>query len=94
LDIQKQLPLDMIFEVSSNRVLGRLHLAAASVFFAYYSLWVLATPFVDPAYSAAWARVFPPVSYALVPPAVASTTIFLALLARAYYLVRQSRKKK
>ncbi len=75
------------------RVVGRLHLAAAAIFFVYYSLWVIGTPFVDPAYRRLWSRAFPPPSHALLAPAVLSTAVFLTLLGRAYYLVSENRRK-
>ena len=46
------------------------------------SLWVLATPFVSAEYRSLWSAAFPPVDYALLPPAVASSALFLGLLAR------------
>ena len=75
-----------------NRLVGRIYLAATCVFFAYYTLWVIASPFVDSEYQHIWFALFPPVGYALLPPAIISSAVFLLLLARTYYLVRQSRK--
>ena len=77
-----------------NRLLGRVYLAATGIFFAYYTLWVIASPFVDSEYHDIWFALFPPVAYALLPPAIISSAAFLLLLARTYYLVRQSRKRQ
>ena len=81
-------------KLMENRLLGRIYLAATAIFFAYYTLWVIVTPFVDSEYHDIWFAVFPPVSYALLPPAITSSVVFLLLLARTYYLVRQSRRKQ
>ena len=78
-----------------NRIVGRSNLVLLSAFLVYYSLWVLALPFVDG--SPDWLRLvvhrlFPlPASVALGIPAGMGLATLLTLLARAYYLVRKDR---
>lgn len=81
-------------KLMENRLLGRIYLAATATFFAYYTLWVIASPFVDSEYHDIWFALFPPVGYALLPPAIISSAVFLLLFARTYYLVRRSRKRQ
>ncbi len=78
-----------------NRTLGRAGLALLGAFLLYYSIWVLALPFLE---GPPWLvhlvrRAFPfPVSAALGVPAALGTALLGTLLARAYYLVLQDRR--
>ncbi len=80
-----------------NRTLGRVYLTLLALFVVYYSLWVLALPFVSdsaPDWLLDLVRVLFPAraSVALGIPALLGTVLLTSLLARAYYLVRQDRR--
>ncbi len=77
-----------------NSTLGRINLFLVAVLVAYYSLWVIGLPFVEPEYRDFAAAFFPPVELALAIPAALGSTVFLVLLARAYWLVRQDRNEE
>ncbi len=72
-------------------------MALLALFLSYYSAWVLALPFVEgPDWlRRAAARAFPArASVALGLPAAVGATLLAALLARAYWLVRQDRREE
>lgn len=75
-----------------NETVGKLNLVLLSLFFTYYTVWVIVLPFVDADYLPLVHRFFPPVEVALGVPALVGSTAFLLLLIRAYYLVRKDRK--
>jgi len=70
-----------------NRTLGKLILTLTSLFFGYYTFWIILLPFVDADYKAAVAGLFPPVELALIIPSVVGSSVFTLLLIRAYHLV-------
>ena len=75
-----------------SRSVGWLNLTLVSVLFAYYTLWVIALPFVDEAYLPLAKKVFPlGPEVALGVPCGLAAVICLPLLARAYQLVSQDR---
>lgn len=77
-----------------NQVLGKVLLFLTSVFFFYYTLWVLALPFVDEDYKEIVTAYFPPVELALGIPSAISTVLFLLLLLNAYRLVKFDRDQE
>jgi len=77
-----------------SRWAGRAYLTLSVAFLAYYTLWVLGLPFVEPSYFPLVKPFFPwPVSVALGLPALTGTLLFGGLLARAYWLVRLDRAR-
>ena len=77
-----------------NKVKGVINIGLSSLFFLYYSLWVIGLPFVDEEYAAVIHKFFPPVEYALGIPCVVFGIIFMILLVKAYMLVCYDRKNK
>ena len=77
-----------------NQDLGKVLLFLTSVFFFYYTLWVLALPFVDEDYKEIVTAYFPPVELALGIPSAISTVLFLLLLLNAYRLVKFDRDQE
>ncbi len=75
-----------------NRDIGRFWLIIASLGFFYYTLWVIGLPFVDEDYKATVSQFFPPLELALIIPSAIGSIVFIALVARAYHLVRLSRR--
>lgn len=74
-----------------NWLYGRVVLSVTLVLLSYYTLWVIALPFVDDDYNFL-VQFFPPVEVALGIPALLGTITFVGLFLRAYYLVVQDRK--
>ena len=70
-----------------NRDLGKVYLSVTLTLFAYYTLWVIVLPFVEPEYKETVSAFFPPLELALIVPAVLGVTLFTLLLGRAYQLV-------
>ena len=77
-----------------NRDLGKLLLSLTFISFFYYTLWVIALPFVQSEYKETINAFFPPVELALIIPSSIGTLIFLTLFARAYQLVRLDREQE
>ena len=77
-----------------NQDLGKVLLFLTSVFFFYYTLWVLALPFVDEDYKEIVTAYFPPVELALGIPSAIGTVLFLLLLLNAYRLVKFDRDQE
>ena len=77
-----------------NRIKGCINIGVSSLFFLYYSLWVIGLPFVDEEYAVVINKLFPPVEYTLGIPCVVFGLIFMILLAQAYVLVCNDRKNK
>ena len=74
-----------------NRDLGKVYLSVTFVAFAYYTLWVIVLPFVEPEYKDRVSAFFPPLQLALLVPSVIGATVFTLLLCRAYHLVSLDR---
>ena len=72
---------------------GKLYLGLTAVFFAYYTVWVLALPFVPEEFAWVRTKFFPPVELALGFPAALGTAVTVALFLRTWYLVREDRAK-
>ena len=77
-----------------NQIKGYVNIGLSSIFFLYYTLWVIGLPFVDEEYAIVIHKLFPPVEYALGVPCVVFGLIFLILLVNAYILVCNDRKNK
>lgn len=77
-----------------NSDLGKLILTFTGVIFLYYTLWVIVLPFVDKEYLDSVSIYFPPLELALAIPAITGSTVFIALLLRAYHLVCLDRKRE
>jgi len=77
-----------------NRDFGKLLLFLTSIFFFYYTLWVLALPFVDEDYKKTVTAYFLPVELALGIPSAIGTSVFLLLLLNAYRLVKFDRDQE
>jgi len=77
-----------------NSDLGKVILTLTGVSFVYYTLWVIVLPFVDEEYLDSVSIYFPPLELALVIPAIAGTSVFIALLLRAYHLVCLDRRQE
>lgn len=75
-----------------NRDLGKLCLTLTGIAFFYYTLWVIVLPFVDEEYKAQISAYFPPLPLAFIIPSLIGTSVFVALLIRAYQLVLLDRK--
>ncbi len=76
-----------------SQLAGRLILGLTAIGFAYYTLWVIALPFVDAEYKKQVSAFFPPVELALGIPSLVGTVLFCGLFFRAYYLVTLDRKE-
>jgi len=75
-----------------NRIKGCINIGVSSLFFIYYTLWVIGLPFVDDEYAPIINKFFPPVELALGIPCLIFGMIFLVLLAQAYKMVCRDRK--
>ena len=77
-----------------TQIKGYVNIGISSIFFLYYTLWVIGLPFVDEEYAAVIHKFFPPVEYALGVPCVVFGLIFMVLLVQSYILVCDDRKNK
>ena len=77
-----------------TQIKGYVNIGISSIFFLYYTLWVIGLPFVDEEYAAVIHKFFPPVEYALGVPCVVFGLIFMFLLVQSYILVCDDRKNK
>lgn len=74
-----------------NRRFGQLSLFLAGLGLSYYTAWVILLPFVEPEYQPLVARYFPSPAVGLALPLGVGAFIFVLLLCRAAFLVREDR---
>ena len=75
-----------------NRTKGSIYIGISSLFFIYYTLWVIGLPFLDEEYAPLIHKYFPPVELALGIPCLVFGIIFIFIFAKAYILVCRDRK--